>query len=79
MLPPVFILQESRILSGSIFGGQAKTDLVKVSNAWPAIVEKDVFDRVIAILKSRGPKIIHPRRAVSEYLLSGLMKCGGLR
>jgi len=24
MLPPVLILQESRILSGSIFGGQAK-------------------------------------------------------
>jgi len=70
------ILSNEAYIGTLVWGKRSQTDSVKVSNAWPTIVEKDVFDRVIAILKSRGPKIIHPRRTVSEYLLSGLMKCG---
>ena len=70
------ILSNEAYIGTLVWGKRSQADLVKVENAWPATVEKDVFDRVIAILKSRGPKIIHPRRTVSEYLLSGLMKCG---
>ncbi|MFC1860130.1 recombinase family protein [Chloroflexota bacterium] len=70
------ILSNEAYIGTLVWGKRSQTDSVKVSNAWPTIVEKDVFDRVIAVLKSRGPKIIHPRRTVSEYLLSGLMKCG---
>ena len=32
--------------------------------------------KVQALLKSRAPRIIHPRRTVSDYLLSGILKCG---
>ncbi len=49
---------------------------VRVEKAWPAIVGDSVFDSVQAQLKARGPKLTHPRRIASEYLLSGLLKCG---
>ncbi len=59
-----------------MWGKRNGTDPVKVENAWPAITDRDTFDKVGVTLKSRGPRIIHPRRTVSDYLLSGLMKCG---
>lgn len=46
-----------------------------MENAWPAIVSRETFDRVQALLKSRSPKVVHPRRASSECLLSGLIYC----
>ena len=58
-----------------VWGKRSRTDLVKVGNAWPAIVEEEVFNKVHSILKARGPKIVHPRRIASNYLLSGLVKC----
>ena len=33
------------------------------------------FRRVAALLASRGPAKVHPRRSASSYLLSGLVKC----
>lgn len=50
--------------------------MVRVEKAWPAIVDDSVFDSVKVQLKARGPKLTHPRRIASEYLLSGLLKCG---
>lgn len=58
-----------------VWGKHGNTSPVKIENAWPAIVESDVFLKVQTILKSRAPKIVHPRRTVSNYLLSGLIKC----
>ncbi len=48
---------------------------VRVENAFPAIVSMQEFQRVKGLLKSRSPKTVHPRRASSPYLLSGLAKC----
>ena len=48
---------------------------VRVENAFPAIVSKREFRRVAALMRSRAPKKVHPRRAASSYLLSGMVKC----
>jgi hypothetical protein len=49
---------------------------VRLENAWPTIVNRDTFDQVQALIKELAPARIHPRRAGSRYLLSGLAKCG---
>lgn len=49
---------------------------IRVENAWPAIVSKELFERVNAKLKQRAFMFLHPRRVASAYLLSGIAKCG---
>jgi site-specific DNA recombinase len=70
------ILKNEAYVGTLVWGKRNGTDPVRVENAWPAITDRDTFDKVGAVLEARGPRIIHPRRTVSEYLLSGLMKCG---
>ena len=50
---------------------------VRVENAFPSIsiVSKRRFRQARGLLESRSPSKIHPRRAASPYLLSGLLKC----
>ena len=48
---------------------------VRVEKAFPAIVTKAQFSRVNKLMRSRAPKMSHPRRVGSTYLLSGLVKC----
>ena len=48
---------------------------VRVEDAFPAIVSKDEFKQVAAQLHAKAPAQVHPRRAASPYLLSGLVKC----
>ncbi len=48
---------------------------VRVEKAHPALVSKRRFRQVARLLQSRAPKSVHPRRASSPYLLSGLAKC----
>ena len=48
---------------------------VRVEKAFPALVSKRKFRQVARLLQSRAPKSVHPRRASSPYLLSGLVKC----
>ena len=52
------------------------TKVIRIENNHPAIVDKDTFDRVQELLKSRRPRITHPRALASRYLLSGLVYCG---
>ncbi len=54
---------------------KSKAPPVRVEGAVPAIVSREEFERVQGLLKSRAPKVVHPRRASSPYLLSGLVKC----
>ena len=49
---------------------------VRVENVWQALVNRQTFDRAQALLKERAPAKLHPRRAASRYLLSGLARCG---
>ncbi len=41
----------------------------------PVIIDQDTFKRVQLLLKERAFVITHPKRVVSNYLLSGLAKC----
>lgn len=49
---------------------------VRLENAWAAIVSHDTFKQVQALLRERAFITIHPKRVASNYLLSGLAKCG---
>ncbi|MFC1995161.1 recombinase family protein [Chloroflexota bacterium] len=76
--------QVHKILNSEVYTGTllwCKTSIrqlspIRVENAWPALVDKAIFNTVQRMLGERGPKIIHPRRASSRYLLSGLARCG---
>jgi site-specific DNA recombinase len=76
--------QVHNILHNEVYAGTlvwCKTSMrslspIRVENAWPALVEKAEFNKVQHMLGGRGPKIIHPRRVSSRYLLSGLARCG---
>ena len=46
-----------------------------MEKAFPALVSKRKFRQVAKLLRSRAPESVHPRRASSPYLLSGLVKC----
>ena len=54
---------------------QSRVPPVRVENAWPAIIDKDIFRQVQANLASRKPEKLHPRTIPSSYLLSGLLFC----
>ena len=60
-----------------VWGTKAKdkAEPVRVEKAFPAIVTKAQFRRVGKLMRSRAPKMSHPRRVGSTYLLSGLVKC----
>ena len=60
-----------------VWGTGAKDNAppVRVENAFPAIVSLPEFRHVARTLSSRARKSIHPRRAASPYLLSGILTC----
>ena len=72
-----FILKNEVYTGTLIWGARAKDKVepVRVEKAFPAIVSKTRFRQVNSLMRSRAPKIAHPRRVASSYLLSGLVKC----
>jgi site-specific DNA recombinase len=62
----------------AVWGRNSQRDLpvIRVENAWPAVVDRHTFEQTQMLLKERAPIILHPRRAASRYLLSGLARCG---
>ena len=60
-----------------VWGANAKDGAppVRVEGAFPAIVTPEEFARVHRRLQARAPTTVHPRRAASPYLLSGLVTC----
>ena len=60
-----------------VWGANAKDEStpVRVEKAFPSIVPKAQFRRVNSLMRSRAPKITHPRRVGSSFLLSGLVRC----
>ncbi len=49
---------------------------VRVENAWPALVSRELFDAVQQGLHERASARQRPGRVGSQYLLSGLLRCG---
>ncbi len=60
-----------------VWGTTAKdnTPPVRVDDAFLAIVSPQEFKKVQRLLKSKAPKVTHPRRTASPYLLSGILTC----
>jgi site-specific DNA recombinase len=48
---------------------------VRVDNAWPALVSKEIFETIQNNMSERRPAKIHPRTVPSIYLLSGIFFC----
>ena len=71
------ILNNEAYLGTLVWGNNAKdgVDPVRVEKAFVAIVTTAQFNRVNKLMRSRAPKIAHPRRVGSTFLLSGLVKC----
>lgn len=65
-----------KLVWGRSNGDVRRLEPICVENAWPAIVDRETFDRARALLKERAPAYLHPRRVASNYLLSGLARCG---
>lgn len=61
-----------------IWGRNSKRGLepIRVEDAFPPIVTKEIFERVQDQLRERAPIKIHPKRVASRFLLSGLARCG---
>jgi hypothetical protein len=61
-----------------IWGKNSKrgNEPVRVENVCPAIVDKLIFVKVQTLMKERMPKRIHPKRAASPFLFSGIARCG---
>ena len=72
-----FILRNEVYTGTLIWGANAKdkADPIRIEKAFPAIISKAKSQRVNSLMRSRAPKIAHPRRVGSTYLLSGLVKC----
>ena len=72
-----FILRNEVYTGTLIWGANAKdkAEPVRIVGAFPGIISKAKFQRVNGLMRSRAPKVTHPRRVGSTYLLSGLVKC----
>jgi site-specific DNA recombinase len=49
--------------------------LVRVENAWPAIIDRETYSLVRQKMAADAPETVHPRIVPSFYLLSGLVYC----
>ena len=69
----------NEVYTGTIvWGRHSKRGLpvIRTDNACPAIVNRSTFKKVQELIGSRSFNYIHPRRVSSQYLLSGLARCG---
>ena len=72
------ILTNEAYMGILVWGRSSNRNLppIRLENALPTIVDHDTFQQVQARLRERAFASIHPKRVASNYLLSGLAKCG---
>ena len=72
------ILTNEAYIGTLVWGRSSNRDLppVRVESALPVIIDQDTFQQVQALLKERAATNVYPKKVVSNYLLSGLAKCG---
>ena len=78
----VHILLTNEVYTGTLLWGLNARDgapPVRVEDAFPAIVSKELFSRAQSLMRSRAPRRAHPRRVGSSYLLSGIVRCRSCR
>ncbi len=75
-----YLLTNEAYTGTAVWGVKSKDeknpDPVRVENAWPALVSRELFDEVQQGLHQRAPTVQRPGRVGSQYLLSGLLRCG---
>ena len=75
-----YLLTNEAYTGTAVWGVKAKrrnhAEPVRLEEAWPALVDRDLFNRVQEALKSRGPKGAETKQPGGEYLLAGLVHCG---
>ena len=71
------VLIFNRVTKNSVTAVERPDDqMIRVENCHPAIIAKELFDKVQKTIKARSPKRVHPRTVNSSYLLSGFLFCG---
>ena len=76
-----------RILTNEVYTGalvwgvtaKDKVPPVRVEDAFPALVSREEYNRVVKVMQDNAPARQHPQRTASPYLLSGLAKCAKCR
>ena len=75
-----YLLTNEAYTGTAVWGVKSKDEKaqepVRVENAWPALVSRETFDLVQQGLHERAPARQRPARVGSQYLLSGLLRCG---
>ena len=75
-----YVLRNEAYTGTAVWGktskGQEAQDPVRVEEAWPALVSRELFEDVQQAMSDRAPKVQRPGRVGSKFLLSGLLKCG---
>ena len=75
-----YLLTNEAYTGTAVWGVKSKDEKagepVRVENAWPALVSRETFDAVQRGLHERAPARQRPGRVGSQYLLSGLLRCG---
>ena len=75
-----YLLTNEAYTGTAVWGVKSKDEKagepVRVENAWPALVSRELFDAVQQGLHQRAPTVQRPARVGSQYLLSGLLRCG---
>ena len=75
-----YLLTNEAYTGTAVWGVKSKDEKtqepVRVENAWPALVSRELFDAVQQGLHERAPARQRPGRVGSQYLLSGLLRCG---
>ena len=78
-----YVLRNEAYTGTAVWGkaskGQEAADPVRVEGTWPALVSRELFEEVQQAMSERAPKVQRPGRVGSKFLLSGLLKCGGVR
>ncbi|MEN8614182.1 recombinase family protein [Dehalogenimonas sp. THU2] len=72
------VLANEVYLGIMVWGRQNKRGFepIRVEGAFPPIVSKETFVKVQRLLRERAPNRMHPKRVISKFLLSGLVRCG---
>ena len=75
-----YVLRNEAYTGAAVWGrtskGEKAQDAVRVEEAWPALVSRELFEDVQQAMSARAPKVQRPARVGSPYLLSGLLRCG---
>ena len=75
-----YLLTNEAYTGTAVWGVKSKDEKawepVRVENAWPALISRETFDLVQQGLHERAPTVQRPARVGSQYLLSGLLRCG---